>query len=515
MTEESLEGKYLSMAQDRQPYLTVGERLARLSIPYVLTDLASNGSKVQDEKTPSYQSLTSYATRFFSNKLALDLFPINQSFFNMTMDNESEKATIAAGITKSQIMAFYQEVSQKSVDVFNSINARATINLHLLSLIITGNGCIVFTEDSTKFLGMDSYVVLRSSVGSLINVYTKENVRYKELPVELRSAILSSANTPSDEKELVPVYTGYELQDDGTYTISQEVMGIETMDKIEGVHKNRLPVIPTTLYRGSNESYGHGLLEETEGDFRAYNFLSFCRAKGAATMMDIKYLVKPGSMTDAKTLNESEIGEFLQGMEGDIVPFQIDKYADNTFITDVMREYEGRISRSFSIVSTQVRDSERTTATEVDTNSYEADLQSGGIYTSLSDELLLPMSYQILDIIDPSYSVGEDFKPKPVTGLEVLNKAGQLQKLVLFTQYMALPQSWGEDTDRYLDKESYALWVSTNLNLPIPFIRTNKEVADLQKSEQANAIGAATDEALATSMSKSLGNELGKNIGGI
>jgi hypothetical protein len=317
----------------------------------------------------------------------------------------------------------------------------------------------------------------------------------------------STQKTDADGETKYKLYTGYIYGDDGMYTITQDIEGIQVMEP-KKVIAEKMPALFPRWNATSGEDYGRGLMEDHSGDFAMVEFLSEARAKGAATMMDVKYLVRPGALTDVKTLNSSPTGTFVSGMADDIIAFQADKFADGQLIMDVMNEYMERISRAFSMISASVRDSERTTKYEIQKLANDLDLNHGGAYSVQTDELQKPIAIQLMDMIGGDF-IENGIEPTILTGLESLGKNKELEKLMGYTEMMMLPTSWPEPLQQRVDWDKYSNAVATTLSLDTDWLKP-EEVQPQQQGEgtpeqvEAGAFG--------ESMASSAGNELGKQM---
>ena len=83
-------------------------------------------------------------------------------------------------------------------------------------------------------------------------------------------------------------------------------------------------------------------------------------------------------------------GAIVQGRPDDVGVVQVGKTADFGTVQQMIMNLTQRLSEAFLIMTGAVRDSERTTATEVSATAQELNEQLGGIYSSLSITLLQP-----------------------------------------------------------------------------------------------------------------------------
>jgi hypothetical protein len=502
--KSSLSTMYQSLVGDRSSFKERGESYSRKTLPYILPSTISSGA----QNMHGYQGIGAEAVNHLSNKIVSTLFPVVEPFFSLKFDDEAEEKIEASGADRSELDVGLNKIVDMAIIQMNNLKLRPSLVTKIKHLIITGNACLVFTDRGVKLLGLNKYVVKRDPQGNLLKLITHEKVSYLSLPADLKLLVrVQKVTKDKDENEVLDLYTGYCLQEDETFTITQAVGEYEAIKPITGIKPDNLPAVVGRWNATSGEDYGRGLVEDHSGDFHVLEFLSEARAKGAATMMDVKYLVRPGSLTDVDTLNKAGTGEFVQGMEDDISVLQLDKYADGRLIQDVMSEYQERIQRAFLMVNAAVRDSERTTAFEIQKVANELDLSLGGIYSTLSVEVQKPVAVNLLAKVDQKL-VGGKFNPSIQTGIEALGRSRELEKIAQYSEMMALPASWAEPIQKRIDWTKYSNMISSNIALDTSFLIPEEEVQKSDESEQ----GAGTEGALAESLAKSAGNSLGKQM---
>lgn len=503
--KSNLSTLYQELVGERSSFKQRGEEYSRKTLPYILPNTKSSGA----QNMHGYQGIGAEAVNHLANKIVSTLFPVVEPFFSLKFDSDTEAQIAATGANRAQLDVGLNKVVDLAILEMNNLKLRPSLVTKLKHLIITGNACLVFTEKGVKLLGLDKYVCKRDPCGNLLKLVTAEKVSYLSLPADLKLLCRMQKNDKKqkDENELLDLYTAYELQFDGTYTISQAVGEYQAIKPITGIKEANLPAVVGRWNATSGEDYGRGLVEDHSGDFHVLEFLSEARAKGAATMMDVKYLVRPGSLTDVATLNKAGTGEFVQGMEDDISVLQLDKYADGRLIQDVMSEYQERIQRAFLMVNAAVRDSERTTAYEIQRTANELDLSLGGIYSTLSVEVQKPVAVNLLDKVNPKL-MEEKFEPSIQTGIEALGRSRELEKIAHYSEMMALPASWAEPIQKRMDWGKYSDLVASNVALDTSFLLPEEQVQEEQQGEQAGIEESAMGESLAKSAGAALGKQM-------
>ena len=506
-----LQELYDSMVGGRSGYLERGQEYSRMSLPYILPQTVKSAGASNKH---GFQGIGAEAVNHLANKLVEALFPIAEPFFTLSVSPELATALALnddQGEKEDEILSYFNTIAEISVKHMNKLRMRPYLVTCEKHLLIAGNACLVFADNGVKLFGLDKFVVKRDSVGNVLKAVIREGITKEELTPDMLRIVGDTPDRRQGTSNQVDyyLYTGYILEGD-EYIITQSIEDKQVMDE-KRVPKEKCPAIFPRWNVTSGEDYGRGLMEDHSGDFSMVEFLSEARAKGAATMMDIKYLVKPGALTDIETLNNSPTGTFVSGMEGDIIPFQADKFADGNLIMSVLQEYTERISRAFSMLSASVRDSERTTKYEIQKLANDLDLAHGGAYSTQSNELQHPIAIQLVDMVGGEL-VEKGIEPLILTGLESLGKNKELEKLMQYTEMMMLPTSWAEPLLARVDWNRYSNSIAATLSLDVDFLISEEEMAQRQQAQQ-QAQGVQEEAgAFSQSMMQSAGSEMGKNM---
>ena len=112
--------------------------------------------------------------------------------------------------------------------------------------------------------------------------------------------------------------------------------------------------------------------------------MSQALVEGSAAAAKVVFVVSPSSTTKPQTLATAGNGAIVQGRPDDIGVVQVGKTADFQTAYQLMATLEKRLNEAFLILS--VRDSERTTAQEVQMTQLELEQQLGGLFGLLTVE---------------------------------------------------------------------------------------------------------------------------------
>ena len=301
---------------------------------------------------------------------------------------------------------------------------------------------------------MKNFVVERDHEDRVKRCIILEKIDYEDLSSDIQSKL--KTQRPDRERhdaQKNKLYTDfrYSYDKDGTYEIKvmQEIEGVSVAEESYDNQDDPLIILRWNVTDG--EEYGRGLIEDYASDLFVVNMLSRARAEGAATMMEVRYLVKRGAAVDIKELNNSENGDAITGEDGDITLLQLEKFADTTLINDVLNEYSERLSRAFLLLSSTIRDSERTTAYEVQKNAQELDVNFGGIYSTLGVDLQQPIARIYLNEVLDDDVDSDVLEIAVTTGLAALSGAGEMEKLMQYSQMLVQASGWPEQVQAEMD----------------------------------------------------------------
>ena len=364
-------------------------------------------------------------------------------------------------------------------------------------LIGAGNAMLYMPPENDNLVcyPMDKYVVVRSKSGRVLKMILEEEKTIGEFDPAVQ-AIIKSKKRGCKNQDTVPVYTCMKWDGlDKKYIIWSEVVEVKIGKEFRVKEENN-PFIILVWKRLYGEAYGRGLLEVIAGDLFVYQFLSKAIAKGCALMSEVKFLVKRGSASTPQQHARAESGEYIYGEEGDISVVQLDKYADYQSVSSVMEVYARRIGQAFLMNSAVRRDAERVTTVEIRQDALELETTLGGTYSQIAANGQLPYARLLLRRIN--FKVGEgDVKPVVVTGIGALGKAGELDKLVQFSEIMSIPNGWSQLAQARIKWSDYMTMAAANLNMETPWLMTEQEFAQQQAAMRKAAQEQALQEAAA------------------
>ena len=505
------QSRYHGMRADREDFLDMARRCAALTLPYLLTeDGHTNGGRLQQP----YQSLGSKGVNALSSKLMLSLFPIQTSFFKLQI-NDAEIADIPelTPEVRSEIDMNLSKMEKMVMQQMAESSDRVQLTAAMKHLIVTGNVLIFAGKKALKVYPLDRYVIERDGDGNVIEIITRELVDRSLLPAEFqkKQALLEGNNSNAvgedgpkfgvaqgkGGRNDAEVYTVCKLVD-GQHRWHQECDGKEIKGSRSSSPLKHSPWLPLRFNVVDGESYGRGRVEEFFGDLSSLDALTRSLIEGSAAAAKVVFMVSPSATTKPASLARAGTGAIIQGRAEDVSVVQAGKAADFRTVQEMIRDLSQRISDAFLILN--VRQSERTTATEVREVQMELDRQLSGIYGSLTVELLTPYLNRKLHLMQRSKQLPSLPKglvmPTVVAGLGGVGRGEDRAALIEFMQTVGQamgPEALQQfiDPTEFLKRLAAASGIDTLNLVKSPETMANEQ----QQAQQQQMMASLTNQA--------------------
>tara|TARA_B100001173_G_scaffold26939_1_gene21196 strand:- start:11309 stop:12952 length:1644 start_codon:yes stop_codon:yes gene_type:complete len=445
--------KYSQLRTEREQFLDVARRAARLTLPYLLTEegLDEGGTLRQP-----WQSVGAKGCNVLASKMMLSLFPVNATFFKLQInDGELAKMPDVSPEVRSEIDLSLNKMERIIMQQISESNDRVALHAAMKHLVVTGNALLYAGKKSVKVFPLDRYVIARDGDGNVIEIITKEVVDRSLLPVEFQktesakdsNAVgedgpkmgIADSSGGSSTLDQAVVYTHCTIED------GQHKWHQETDDKIIPGSKSSSPAktspwMPLRFNVANNgESYGRGRVEEFMGDLTSLEELYKALVSGSAAAAKVVFMVSPSATTKPQSLAQAGSGSIIQGRSEDVSVVAVGKTADFKTVQEMIRDLTQRLSDAFLVLS--VRHSDRTTATEVSATQQELNEQLGGIYSNLTAELLQPYLARKLAQANRAKTIPSLPKglvlPTVVAGLNGIGRGQDKQALMEFVGTIA------------------------------------------------------------------------------
>ena len=484
--KSTLKARYEQYRRKRENYLHRAYEYAKSTLPYILPEPSyADGETMQQ----GWQGFGARVVNHLSNKIIMTLFPPSRTFFKLDFSSDVSKELQEEGWDSTQLAQQLAAVENDSMQFMDKTTPRDLDIMTAKNLIVTGNYMHYFPEKDGAAIGirLDQYVVRRDTSGNLLEVIIQQVKALGAMPQDVQKSIKAQPkNKHLSEDTEVELYTGAMRQPDGKFKLWQECL--ETRIGTEYTMKEDM--LPFTILMWTHvhgEDYGRGLVEDHSGDFFVIQILSEAIAKGMVLMADVKYIVKPGSYTDIEHLVKSPTGEFVHGNIDDIGVLQLERYADFTPISEVLREYERRVGEAFMMSRAARRDAERVTAYEIRQDAADLETSLGGIYSHLAYHWQRPRAYRLLrmslDNSDADLNL-EDFSPEIITGTEALGRMNELDKIMQFTEMLQMTNSWPETMQQRVQWDKFSGKVAAEIGLEIDWLMSDAEYGQMMQQQR-------------------------------
>ncbi|AWD90615.1 head to tail connecting protein [Pseudomonas phage Njord] len=513
---KTIKQAYEKLKPQRNAFVERGKRFARYTIPHLLVDFdhVGMGDYGDSMNSTGWQGFGAQALTHLENRLVMTMFPPHQPFFSLDL---TEKATAVLSeeehaVVKSQ--SLLAAAVRSAMQEHEKINGRSAIGQAVRHLLCVGNGCLYLpTKGDVVHYPLNRYVVRRDKSGSLLKLILLEHKALDTFPPEIQAMIRANRHSAAgkDKDTNIELYT--EARRDGEFFIIRQEAEGNIVGTEYRVHEDRFPFIVLRWEANYGEDYGRSKVELHQGDFHMIQFLSEALAKGMILMADVKYLVKPGAVTDVDHLINSPTGEYVYGNIDDVGVLQLEKYADFTPIANVLDKYERRVGQAFMMDSQVQRNAERVTAYEIRRDSQSNEQALGGNYTLLAPSL--QKRYARLLMYRIKFELGSDLVDTVLmTGIEALSKMSELDRIQQLTEMLQMPAAWPEPIQQRVQWGDLIQYLANQLSLELPFMMNEEQFLEYsrqqQAAEQQQVIGEGLQKAVPT-----IADNLMNNNGGI
>lgn len=229
-------------------------------------------------------------------------------------------------------------------------------------------------------------------------------------------------------------------------------------------------------------------------------------AEGALVSAQVKHLVKPSGVTNAKQLAEAPNGAYLPGNPDDVFTIQVQKGGDLNVAMSALARIEARLSQAFMLAD--VRDSERTTAEEVRLQAHQIEQSLGSVYAILTVEFQSKYIARKLELFTRSGGMTRLpeglVKPMVSVGLAAVGRGNDLEKTARFMQI--LQQTLGpEAMAQFVIPTELIRRLASSMGIsPLGLVKTEQQLAaeaeqqqQMAMQQQAMASGMADPQKLA------------------
>ena len=497
----SAKERYDYLSSDRSQFLSEAEDAGKLTLPYLIRGHEENAKGMKQLKTP-WQSVGAKGVVALASKLSLSLVPPQTSFFKLQVD-ESQLGEEFPPEVKSELDLSFAKIERTILDAIAASDDRVVIHQALQHLVVGGNALIFMGKKGLKLFPWNRYVIERDGNGQVIEIVTKERINKKLiknlLPKELEEdemvdSVVDEGGRDIGGKEECDVYT-HVTRDNNRFIWHQEVYGHKLPGSQSKSPADTSPWLPLRFNTVDGEAYGRGRVGQFIGDLKSLEALSQALVEGSAAASKVVFLVSPSSTTKPATLAKAGNGAIVQGRPDDVGVIQVGKTADFRTAYELMATLEKRLNEAFLILS--VRDSERTTAQEVQMTQLELEQQLGGLFGLLTVEFLVPYLNRKLSVFQKTGEIPRIpkgmVKPIIVAGINALGRGQDVQALGSFLQTIA--QTMGpEAIQQFINPDEVIKRLAAAQGIDV--LNLVKSMQEIQQQNQQQQQQAAEMEAI-------------------
>lgn len=476
--------------------LDVQRRMSFCTIPSVQSDPARQTNGNQDV-VADFQSVGAMLVNSLANKLAQSLFPVGRPSFRVVLTDDLQQQAQQAGSSQEELQTGLAKLETEASKRVFLRDGMSTLTQVLKYLIITGQ-CLLYRDPVSHKMSTwssEHFVTRRDPLGNLKMIILKQQFMLKDLPDDRLEALRQArAGMYSDDKSKVDLYTV--IQNAGTqWTVDEYIDDISVMEQSTYpafLCPWQLPTWQVT----PGDHYARGYVEMYAGDFARLSMLSESLTTYQLEALSVLHVVDESAGGVIDEYMQSGNGDFVSGKVGAISTYESGDYNKMAGIQQAVAEITQRLSQAFGYTG-QARDSERTTATEVQQVAQEADRLLGGSYSTLAYTLQTPLMYLCLYEVGQDLLMGiisEDIKPEILTGTAALGRASDSQNLLEAAQMVGTIVPSLVQASSNLDPNKIVSLLLRNSGVDVDSI--TKSAEQLQQEAQAQEQAANAQQQL-------------------
>ena len=434
---ETARQRYSKLTSGRTAFLDVALDCAKLTLPTLMLN-EEQKAEYTKFKTP-WQSVGAKGVVTLASKLMLGLLPPSTTFFKLQVD-DSKLGVELPTEAKSELDLSFAKIERQIMESIAASTDRVQIFTALKHLVVTGNALLYMGKDGMKMYPLNRYVVERDGNGNVTEILTRERVNRKILGAQYKlppKIGVVDESTGGHDKD-VDVYTCVRLTKKGYYW-HQEAEDFPLPGTEGKAPLDKSPWLPLRFITVDGEDYGSGRVEEFMGDLKSLEGLMQAVVEGSAAAAKVIFTVSPSSTTKPAALAQAGNGAIIQGRPEDIGVVQVGKQADMQTAFQLINVLEKRLGEAFLVL--QPRQSERTTAQEVQMTQMELEQQLGGLFSLLTTEFLRPYLRRKMHTLTQNKTIPAIprglAKPVIVAGINAIGRGQDREALIQFIQTIA------------------------------------------------------------------------------
>jgi hypothetical protein len=485
------------------------EKLAAYTLPHLLQPDGWDAN--QDGGGHDYQSIGAQAVNHLATKLMLSMFAPTRPFMRLDASPELKKLAREQDFPEEDLQNLLAQGERAAIKELDSMAARPKLFDLFKNLIVLGNSVITLPEEAEteepRVLGIRRFCVKRSLDSKLHTLVMREQVKKDELSEDAQ-ALVPGKQSQSNVDYYVLVCRNAQDKYEVTHWVDDKQV---TAKGTKTYSEEDLPYRVIAWNLADYADYGTGLCEEYMGTLAALSTVSAAAIKCAVLASEFRWLANPAGMTRPEDFNNSENGECLPGVEGDLSLVQAAAEVANALGVQrqLAQDYTNVIGRGFLMAGAVTRDAERVTAEEIRMIAQELETGLGGAYSRLAVDVQLPLGRYLLRRIKLAIK-GSLIKPTIVTGLDALSRNGDLEALKAYISDVAQITVLPPEVLRYLPMSVILKDLATGRGLDGNRYANNSQAAaaaQKQEDQRQVAVDTATAEGQAQAKAAAEGGQ--------
>ena len=485
---------YEEHTKGRKDFETRAEKHSVMTLPYLIRQDGSNsGTQVPFKRA---QSFCGGLVNTLKSKMGMTLLPPSTSSFRFVPDSAAMDEQFGDDAKAREEVA--QSLSNYTDIINNEIEAqqvRPEVFALIEQMLVVGSAVVEKIKPEKGEKGglvihtLKSFAVKLDKKGNALGICIYEELDVLPTGIEVQR---------DGDDEMYKLYTlAYFDDDTKKWVVKQEIDGVLVGKEATYATEMDLPFRYLGWKWVVGDDYHRPYVEDYYDDMVQLNHLAELLSRGSLAAAKILFLVDESTgRTTKNQLVTAPTGAYLHGRADDVSVVQVGKNFDFQVPMEREQNLKQELSRMFLSNQSAARQSERTTAYEVQLMAKEIESSTlGGIYSSMSIGFSKWLVYQVMKEKKIKF---ETIDVQILTGLDALGRSQEAQKLDGFMQRLgALGLTPYVKMEELISR--YASYDGINT---VNLIKTQEEVQKEQQAAQQAAQQAQQQEQMTKSTGK-------------
>lgn len=477
---------YSDLQGKSSDFMTLAVSCSELTIPNFVYDgddvpISTDNGLFTSAGTKGLEELIS--------NLMITLFPPGKSFYYLTPNQEisTEVSQLTAENGKSLLEKDLMMPISYTSRLFDSMRLREDIHSALKVAAMGGGSLLKIDFENTeksKHYTLNNYRCTTNELTKQIEEFViREKINYSSLDSEILKELNVDEEQMNKEAEL---YTHCKFDaTEKKYIVYQQIDEIKIKDSQVEYDQDTLPYIHIVINKVYGSSYGFGLVYSTYADLKNLNETSKSLVDHSIQNSMTRYFLDPTGQTRLQDVLNSKNGDIIRGRASDLTGMQPTATTQSVTTMNFVQYLEQKISKYFMSKQVDYGNRDRVTSTEILNNASSIDSGMGGLYSSISPQIQLPLAKLLLKHSGAEKGLFDETDIKIITGLEAINQGKEATSLMSFINAMAVMAQYKPDAFAAIDLNEYTKRVAVANQIdPTGLIISQQEMQQRQIQEQ-------------------------------